>query len=307
MSELAIDVRGLKRRLGGFLLDIPRLSLERGYVLGLLGRNAAGKSTAIGTLLNLVHPDEGLIRILGLELPGAQTEVRRRIGFVPEQPAFYANLTADQMAGLVRPFYPRWDPALYRRYVQRLEVDTSKPIGSLSKGMKVRFALVLALAHRPDLLLLDEPTAGLDPVVRQEVMCEIAALVKDGEHSALISSHITSDVDRIADYIAIIEDGKLIEHENREALVERWRKVVGCLPGRQVQLDPLFVSYYQKDGSFLAVTNAYSEALLNQLALAGASVTSTAKLTLDEILAFATGRGRLTGEEGGRDGEPTGR
>lgn len=297
MSEMAISVRGLHHRLGGFELDIPVLQLEQGYVLGLLGRNGAGKSTTLLTLLGLIHAAAGEIQVLGMPMPAAAVEVRRGTGFVPEQAAFYEHLNAAQTAALVAPFYPSWDQSLFDEHLTRLEIEPRKPVRSYSKGMRVKLSLALALSHRPRLLVLDEPTAGLDPVVRRQILAEIAGIVADGGHAAVISSHITSDLE-IADYIGIIEGGRLIEHDDREQLRERWRKVSGTMASDQAGLDRLFVSVHRNESVVAGVTNRFSPAWREEARQAGLQVEAVAQLTLDEILAYATGEGRAAGGTG---------
>jgi len=287
LTDWVVEVSGFRRRLGEFTLDIPELKLSPGFVLGLLGRNGAGKSTTLGALLGLVRADQGDIRVLGLQLDRAAVEVRRRVGYVPEQAPFYEMLNADQTAALVAPFYPTWDQGLYRRYLERMELDPRKPVRAYSKGMRVKLALVLALAHRPELLVLDEPTAGLDPVVRQEIVAEIATIVSDGRHAAIVSSHITSEL-AIADYIGILEGGRLIEYDEREALSKRWRKIAGTITGPVPAAE--FVQLRQDGSRFAGVTNRFSDEWLQRIAQSGIQVETSARLTLDEILAYSTGR-----------------
>ena len=294
MNESVIQIDGLQHRLGSFCLDIPHLALEPGYVLGVLGRNGAGKSTALAILLGLIRPDRGRVQVLGLPLPQAAVAVRRRAGYVPEQAAFYDNLSAGQTAALFKPFYPTWDDAYFSGHLRRFEINPQAPVRTYSKGMRVRLALALALAHRPELLVLDEPTAGLDPVARQEVIAEIAGLMRDGDHAAVISSHITSDLE-VADYIGILESGQLIEFEDREQLTERWRRVAGSFNASSACDDGLFVAWTADGASFAGVTNRFSPAWQQQVEACGLRIETAARLTLDEILAYATGRGSARG------------
>jgi ABC-2 type transport system ATP-binding protein len=290
-NDQIISVAGLSHRLGRFELAIPELTMERGYVLGLLGRNGAGKSTTLGALVGLIKPTAGNITVLGLPVRSAAVEVRRRVGFVPEQAAFYDGLNATQTAAILAPFYPGWSDKLLQRYLTRLEIDAKQPIRSYSKGMRVKLALALALSHAPELLILDEPTAGLDPVVRQMVVGEIAGLVKDGQHSVIISSHITSDL-AIADYIGILDAGRLILHDDQERLRERWRKVSGAKAHATSTPAGLFLNYRSDGASFAGVTDHYSTEWRCKVERAGLRIDVIAQLTLDEILAYATGQHR---------------
>ena len=290
-NDQMIRVVGLRHRLGKFELAIPELTMERGYVLGLLGRNGAGKSTTLGALVGLVKPDAGDVTVLGLPVRSAAVEVRRRVGFVPEQAAFYGGLNATQTAAILAPFYPGWSDKLLQRYLTRLEIDARQPIRSYSKGMRVKLALALALSHDPELLILDEPTAGLDPVVRQMVVGEIAGLVKDDRHSVIISSHITSDL-AIADYIGILDAGRLILYDDQENLRECWRKVSGTATSATSDPAELFLSYRRDTVSYAGVTDRYSAEWRSRVEQAGLRIDVVAQLTLDEILAYATGQSK---------------
>jgi ABC-2 type transport system ATP-binding protein len=288
-TDSIINVAGLRHRLGRFELDIPALTMERGYVLGLLGRNGAGKSTTLGALVGLVRPDAGEITVLGLPVGSAAVEVRRRVGFVPEQAAFYDSLNASQTAAIVAPFYPSWSDQLLRYYLTRLEIDARQPIRSYSKGARVKLALALALSHKPQLLILDEPTAGLDPVVRQMIIGEIAGLVEDGEHSVIISSHITSDL-AIADYVGILDAGRLILHDDQEHLRDRWRKVSGAVLDLANSPEAIFVSFRRQGSTYTGITDRYAPGWRTEVEQRGLRIDLVAQLTLDEILACATSR-----------------
>ena len=172
MNTHAFRLQNIIKTYPGFQLDIPELSLERGYILGLVGQNGAGKSTLIKIILNLIYPTSGSVEVLGLRQPNAEIEIKRRIGYVSENPEFYGDVTVDWMIKMVRQFYPTWSNSACDDYLRRFGLDTKKKVKQLSKGMKVKLALLLALSHQPDLLILDEPTSGIDPVVRRELLEE---------------------------------------------------------------------------------------------------------------------------------------
>lgn len=225
----AFHLRGVRKAYKGFTLDIRDLALERGYVMGLVGQNGAGKSTTIKILMNLIYPDAGDIEVLGLRQPAHQMEIKRRVGYVSEEPSFYDEMSVGWLAGLVRRYYPTWDDDMYHEYLRKFALDPHAKVKELSKGMKVKLALTLALAHRPELLILDEPTSGIDPIVRHELLEEIAGIIRDERRTVLLSSHITQDIEQVADYIAVIEQGKVVENTDKESLFDRWRKVTGTI------------------------------------------------------------------------------
>lgn len=234
MSE-AFSLKHVKKAYRNFTLDVKDLTMERGYVLGLLGRNGAGKSTPIKILMNLVYPDQGDVQVLGFRQPEHEIEIKRHVGYVSEEPAFYDEMTVEWMARLVSRYYPSWNPALYQGYLRKFKLDPRKKVKELSRGMKIKLGLLLALSHKPELLILDEPTSGIGPVVRHELLQEITDVIKDEERSVIFSSHITQDVEQAADYVAIMDQGKVIEFADKESLLDRWKKVFGMLPsqGRQ--------------------------------------------------------------------------
>lgn len=296
MSEvMAFQVNGLKKRFGIFELRIDELALPRGYVLGLLGPNGAGKSTLIKSLLNLVYPDAGRVQVLGLEQPRHETEIKRRVGYVSELPSYYPDMSVGWTVDFVSRYYPTWDPVLAQRYLTMFGLDPSKLVKELSRGMQVKLALTLALSHKPDLLILDEPTSGLDPLVRAELLEEIAAVLQDEHRSVLFSSHITQDVEQVADYVAIVGDGRLVDFAEKEDLLARWKRIRGTVPssvassagGNDVR--EMFREYRTDGQRFNAVTDRFSDAWRNELLAHGYTDIHVANMTLDEIFAVQLG------------------
>ena len=227
--EIALEVRGLGKRFEGFALEDVTFSVPRGHVMGLIGPNGAGKTTTLKTILGLLRRDAGEIRVLGLD-PGAHgAEIRSRIGFVHDEPKFYSHLTVSQNASLAGRFYGTWDPAAFRRLAGAFALPTDKRFGALSRGNRTKFALALALSHRAELVLMDEPTTGLDPVFRRDLLDTLTDLLQDERASILFSTHITSDLERIADYVTLIQRGRVVFSAAKDEILERWALVKGGL------------------------------------------------------------------------------
>ena len=200
------------------------LTLEKGKIYGLIGRNGAGKTTLIKSMLNLVHPTSGSVRIFGMELTKHETEIKQRIGYASGSVGYYRRKKLKDIAKVTRTFYRNWDDGLYRTYLSRFSLDENKTPDQLSEGMKVKFNLALALSHRAELLILDEPTSGLDPVSRDELLEIFNDLCAEGS-AILFSTHITEDLDKCADNIAYIRSGRLAAFDSREGFEDSYRLV----------------------------------------------------------------------------------
>jgi len=210
VSEYAVWTEGLRKSFGTKVaVDGIDLRVPRGSIFGFLGPNGAGKTTTIRLLLGLLRPDAGRFCVLGREGPPSP-EVLARVGYVPETPALYPALTASELVSLCRRLYPRWDQALVDRYLDLFRLPRNRKVGGFSRGMKGQLALVLALAPRPDLLVLDEPTAGLDPLARKHFLQTVLAEATAAGQTVFLSSHLLEDVERVADTLAIIRNGRLV-------------------------------------------------------------------------------------------------
>ncbi len=289
MNE-AFSLKDVTKSYRGFTLDVKDLSLERGYVMGLVGRNGAGKSTTIKTLMNLVYPDSGEVRVLGFRQPEEDMEIKRRVGYVSEEPIFYEEMAVGWMAGLVRRYYPTWDDALYQSYLRKFTLDPRKKVKELSRGMKVKLGLMLALSHKPELLILDEPTSGIDPVVRYELLQEISDIIRDERRTVLLSSHITQDIEQVADYVTIIDQGKVVECADKESLLDRWKKVTGTLEAPVDGLQPMFAELKRDGAAFSGVTKSFSDDWLESLKAKGATNLRVLNVGLDEVLVSLVGK-----------------
>ena len=204
-----MEIRGLCKAYPAFTLKDVSFTVPQGAVMGFIGRNGAGKSTTIKSVLGLVHPDAGQVEILGRSFSGGEKFIKENIGVVLGGIDFYPKKTIATLTDVVRRFYENWDQEKYRHYLQLFAIDESKRVDQLSSGMKVKYLLPLALSHQAELLILDEPTSGLDPVSRDELLQIFSRIVKAGRRSILFSTHITSDLDRCADDITYIQRGRV--------------------------------------------------------------------------------------------------
>lgn len=237
-----LKVEGLNRSFGEFQLKDVSFSLPRGYIMGFIGPNGAGKTTTIKLIMNLVNRERGKISIFGRDNIKNEKEVKQRIGFVYDENHYYDFLSLQEMKNIIAPFYRDWDEALYQRYLKIFELPARKKIKDLSRGMKMKFSLALALSHRAELIIMDEPTSGLDPVFRSELLEILQNEIQDENRGILFSSHITSDLERIADYICFINNGQIVFSQTCDELREKYLLVKGPLelldePARQLMLN----------------------------------------------------------------------
>lgn len=217
----AIEIRGLTKQFADFKLNNIDLTLPSGSIMGLIGENGAGKTTTISAILDLIRKDEGTVRFWGQELSSSR-QFREDIGVVFDGINFYETLTPAKVGKISGAAYRQWDSSLYRNYLDRFQLPADREIKSMSKGMKMKLCIAIALSHRPKLLILDEATGGLDPVMRDDILDVFLDFVQDEEHSILMSSHITSDLEKIADYITFIHQGKVLFCKTKDELRYRY-------------------------------------------------------------------------------------
>jgi len=234
-----LEVENLTKRYPGFTLDKVSFSLEQGYIMGFIGRNGAGKTTTIKSLLNLVHFDSGQVSVLGKDYSTHELFCKQQIGFMLGGIDYYPKQRLGNIVNVAKRFYEKWDDDAFSGYLKRFDLDPNKRGDELSGGMKVKFSLALALSHHAKLLILDEPTSGLDPVSRDDLVELFQELIEDGERSILFSTHITSDLDKCADYITYIKDGKIIMSMDKDTMVDNYKLVRGA---SQSLNDPYFKS-----------------------------------------------------------------
>ncbi|MGB4176654.1 MAG: ABC transporter ATP-binding protein [Halanaerobiales bacterium] len=221
-----LEVDNLRKEYRDFNLNVS-FSLERGYLMGFIGPNGAGKSTTIKLIMNLLKKDSGAIKVFGLDNVKNEIEIKQRIGFVYDQNYYYDELTVEEMKGIISRFYADWDDELYRDYLKIFDLDPRKKIKELSKGMQMKFSLIMALSHHAELIIMDEPTSGLDPIVRRELLQILSEILQNENKGILLSTHITSDLDKIADYITFINQGRIVESTTRDFLLENYGVVRG--------------------------------------------------------------------------------
>lgn len=222
-----LKVEGLTKQYEDFQLSGISFSLPPGYIMGFIGANGAGKTTTIKLIMNLIEKDAGSIEILGMDHIREECTVKDRIGFVYDNAGYYEELTMEQMKKVISRYYSHWDETAYRRYLKRLGLKGNKKISDLSKGMRMKYALALALSHHAELLLMDEPTSGLDPVIRAELLGVLQDVIEEGNCSVFFSTHITSDLDKVADFVVMIHDGSMVFNDAKDHLLERYRLVKG--------------------------------------------------------------------------------
>ena len=205
-----LEVRDLRKAYPAFTLKDVSFDVPQGAIVGFIGRNGAGKSTTLKSVLGLVHPDGGTVRVFGMDYAANEAAIRRRLGVVLGGIDFYPKKKIRVITDVTRRFYDNWDEGKYRHYLELFAIDEEKRVDQLSSGMKVKYMIALALSHNAELLLLDEPTSGLDPVSRDELVELFRRIVADGSRSILFSTHITSDLEKCASHIAFIKDGEML-------------------------------------------------------------------------------------------------
>lgn len=222
-----LEIRGLTKHFKGFSLDGIDLSLPSGCIMGLMGENGSGKSTMIKLILGLLKIDGGEIEMFGKNISESGARLREDVGVVLDGLGLPTNINALQAGKLMSGLYRNWDMQQYREYLKQFRIDSKKKIKDYSKGTKMKLSLSLALSHGAKLLLLDEPTSGLDPMVREEALDILREFVVDEEHAVLISSHITSDLEKTADYAAFLHEGRLVLFGEKDRLKEEYRIMKG--------------------------------------------------------------------------------
>lgn len=240
-----LEVRNLTKQYADFTLDHVSFSIPKGTIMGLIGENGAGKSTTINAILDLIHKDDGTVTFWGQELSSAK-QLKEDIDVVFDGINFYETLTAAKVGKISQTAYKQWDDRLYREYLNRFQLPTDKEIKTFSKGMKMKLCIAVALSHRPKLLILDEATSGLDPVMRDDILDVFLEFVQDEEHSIMISSHITTDLEKVADTITFIHQGKVLFCKAKDELLYHYG-IIRCGAAIFDEIDKSEILAYRKE------------------------------------------------------------
>jgi ABC-2 type transport system ATP-binding protein len=277
----AVRLEGLTKRFEGFQLGPLDLVLEPGTVLALVGPNGAGKTTALNCIAGLLVPDAGETWVFGHLVGPNRTDHRRDIGYVGEQSGFYRGWTVTRNLEFLVRLMPGWSRDRARELCDRFGLPLNKKVNDLSKGNHAKLALVAALAHGPRLLLLDEPTSGLDPVVRSEVLDVLWEITEDGEHAVVYSTHVLSDISRLADELAFLRDGRIIQRTGRDELGEQWRRISFRHAGDDLDVPHIVEHRHVRCEHQVITRNA--AATLEHLSRIGAEAVEESRMTVDEI------------------------
>ena len=250
-----LEIRNLTKYYDDFYLDQISFSLPQGYIMGLIGPNGAGKTTIIKLIMNLVMKDSGSIEVFENDHQEHEIEIKERIGFVYDNPNYYDHLTLKQIKNIIAPFYKKWDEAKFIELVDRFNLPLKKVLKKFSRGMVMKSAIAIALSHNADLIIMDEPTSGLDPVFRRELLDLLYELLQNEKKSILFSTHITSDLEKIADYITFINEGKIIFSESKDAILSRYGIVKGGKEVLNEETREFLQGYRTSDVGFEALTD----------------------------------------------------
>ena len=284
MSGLLVDMQAVSKAYKYFALRDLQLQLQPGQIMGFVGPNGAGKSTTLKLLMALVHQDDGDIRALGYSMPRDQAQAKRDIGYVSEDMRLYFGETVAWHMRLVASLYPSWDAKYAETLLHRFNVKPQQTIKSLSHGERVKATLLLALARRPRLLVLDEPTTGLDPVARHELLTEFMDVLSDERRGIIFSSHNTQDVEQISDQITFIDRGRVIESRDKETFLDRWRRLqLDVPPGVTLPTLPEVIEISNSGRIATATTNDFSDHVAAAFTRSGAIVREIQRMTLEEI------------------------
>jgi ABC-2 type transport system ATP-binding protein len=304
-NETSVRFQGVSKKYPHFALDDINLELPTGTIMGFIGANGAGKSTTIRILMGLVRQDQGAVHVLGHAMPAEQAAAKLDIGFVSEDMRLYGSATLAWHMAFIRSIYPRWDQTYAENLLRRFDLKPQQKIKGLSHGQRVKAALLLALARRPRLLVLDEPTTGLDPVARHEVLGELMAVLADEDRTILFSSHNTLDVEQISDQITFIDRGRIIDSDDKEIFLDRWRRLRLVVPPDAVL--PRFPGIVEVGGSSrlpVLTTDRFEPAMVSVCTDMGATVQAVDNMTLEEIFVANVHRKREQAKESEREGQP---
>jgi len=253
--ETVLEIKSLCKSYGDFSLRNVNMSLEKGTLTGFIGPNGAGKTTTIKCVLNMIKPDAGKIAVLGMDSVSDDLEIKQRLGIVLDDGHFYEELSLEKMKRLIAPMYPVWNDRIYDFYMEKFKLPKDKKIKALSRGMRMKYSLALALSHNAELFVLDEPASGLDPLVRGELMEILKDLVYEDNKTVMMSTHITSDLDKIADYLFFILSGEIILHGQKDEIKDRHAIVKGSVAALSPDYEKYFIGINKTAYGFEGLTD----------------------------------------------------
>ncbi|MBN1903635.1 MAG: ABC transporter ATP-binding protein [Deltaproteobacteria bacterium] len=288
--ENAIKVTGLSKHYSGFELSDVSFSLPRGTVMGFIGRNGAGKTTTIKLIMGLIHKNVGSIEVLGKEMGPDSADIREKIGFVYDEQAFYGGImTVRDVGKMTGRFYKEWNNNEFSRLLKEFNLDPEHKTEALSHGQRTKLSIALALSHNAELLIMDEPSSGLDPVFRIEFIDILYRIIQDEHRSILFSTHITTDLEKIADYITLIDNGRIVFSEAKDDILDRYKIVKGPLNRLDQKGREMCIGVREMRTGFEALS-ASADKLA---ALIGADAI-TQRATIEDIMVF-TVKGETNG------------
>ncbi|MBR6478037.1 MAG: ABC transporter ATP-binding protein [Lachnospiraceae bacterium] len=285
-TENAIEINGLTKRYDGFCLDNVSFSVPSGSIMGFIGQNGAGKTTTINSILNIIKRDEGEIKIFGQDNIKNETEIKEQLAAVFDELPFAEDLNAKQLSRILRGVFKNWDGEQFQRYLDRFQLPSKKKFSQFSKGMKMKLQIASALSHHAKLLIMDEATTGLDPVVRNEFLDLFLEFIQEENHSILMSSHITSDLEKVADYVTFIDRGKILITGMKDEILDS-HGVIKCSKADFAQIDP-------NDYIAARLTDFGAEVMVSDRRQAAKNYSGLVldKTTLEEIMLFYVTAGR---------------
>lgn len=282
--ENLVEFKNVSKYFKDFSLENMNLQVKQGQITGFVGANGAGKSTTMKLMMNLLQPDTGEIKVFGKDYANHEKEIKERIGFVYDSNVFYESLNLKDIGKIIGPAYKNWSDSQFNEYIRKFELPLNKAIKTFSKGMLMKTSLAIALSHEAEFIMMDEPTAGLDPVFRRELLDILKEMMIDGRRTIFFSTHLTSDLERIADNITFIQKGKILFTESIRDMKERYALVKGNANLFNQDIEKHFISMERSSSGFQAVTNNAEEVRR----LLGAQVVME-EVTLEDIMFYTKG------------------
>ena len=254
-----LEIENLRKNYEDFSLNDISFSLPQGYIMGLIGPNGAGKTTTIKLIMNLIMKNNGTINIFGKDHVKHEVEIKSRIGFIYDNPNFYEHLNLKQIKNIIAPFYNNWDESVFSNLVNKFDLPLQKKLRKYSRGMVMKAAIAIALSHHADLIIMDEPTSGLDPVFRRELLNLLYDFLQNNTKSILFSTHITSDIERIADYITFIQKGEIVFSSKKDEILECYALIKGGNELLTEEISKVFKGIRVGEFGFEALTDNVKE------------------------------------------------